>query len=241
MLAVVQNFDKFDFINTCISLIAAFTFGAIIGLEREYRRHVAGLRTNVLVAVGAAIFVDLAVRGGGHDGAIRVAAAVVSGVGFLGAGAIMRDSSGSNIRGLNTAATLWSSAAIGACAGADLIVEAALGTAFILAANMALRVCENYLNRQPLNPLQQELRHVVHLITDQAQQQQAIASLTQLLQLKNISLGEVETKPFGEGSLEIKASLDIKSISEDEISEFIRQLNQTNVVRHAFWLPRAHH
>src|SRR5690625_3223068 len=241
MLAIQQKFLFLDFINTFISLLAAFILGSLIGIEREFRRQVAGLRTNVLVAVGAAIFVDLAMRAAGSDGAVRIASSVVSGVGFLGAGAIMRDSSGSNIRGLNTAATLWSSAAIGACAGADLIAEAALGTAFILAANMALRVCENYLNRQPLNPLQQELRHVVHLITDQAQQQQAIASLTQLLQLKNINLGKVETKPFGEDGLEIQASLDIKSISEDEISDFIRQLNQTNVVRHAFWLPRAHH
>lgn len=241
MLAVVQNFDKFDFLNTCISLFVAFVLGSLIGLEREYRRHVAGLRTNVLVAVGAAIFVDLAVRGGGHDGAIRVAAAVVSGVGFLGAGAILRDSSGSNIRGLNTAATLWSSAAIGACAGADLIAEAALGTVFILAANVSLRRVENYFSRLPFNTVQQELRHVVHLIADKAYHQQAIDALAHLLQLKNLNLGRVESEAFGEDAVEIRAYLDVKSITEEEINDFIRQLNQANVVRHAFWLPHAHH
>src|SRR5699024_11290566 len=123
MLAIQQKFLYLDFINTFISLLAAFVFGPLIGIEREYRRQVAGLRTNVLVAGGAAIFVDLAMRAAGSDGAVRIAASVVSGVGFLGAGAIMRDSAGSSIRGLNTAATLWSSAAVGACAGADLIAE----------------------------------------------------------------------------------------------------------------------
>ena len=82
------------------------------------------MRTNVLVAVGAAIFVDMANRLYGHEGAVRVVAYVVSGIGFLGAGVIMRE--GGNVRGLNTAATLWGSAAVGACAGADLILEARL-------------------------------------------------------------------------------------------------------------------
>src|SRR5690625_7755802 len=92
-------------------------------------------------------------RAAGSDGAVRIASSVVSGVGFLGAGAIMRDSAGSSIRGLNTAATLWSSAAVGACAGADLIAEAALGTVFIIAANSVLRGLEVAICRQPLDTL----------------------------------------------------------------------------------------
>src|SRR5690625_2899502 len=99
MLAIKTSFVFLDFVNTFISLSTAFLLGSLIGIEREYRRQVAGLRTNALVAVGAAIFVDIAMRGAGSDGGIRVAAAVVSGVGFLGAGAILRDSSGSSIRG----------------------------------------------------------------------------------------------------------------------------------------------
>src|SRR5699024_8339419 len=139
MLAIQQKFLVLDFINTFISLLAALVFGSLIGIERAYRRQLARLRTNVLLAVGTAIVADLAMRAAGAGGAVRIAASVVSGVGFLGAGAIMRDSAGSSIRGLNTAATLWSSAAVGACAGADLIAEAALGTVFIIAANSALR------------------------------------------------------------------------------------------------------
>ncbi|AWP68680.1 MgtC/SapB family protein [Bordetella holmesii] len=104
--------------NTLVSLATAFLLGALVGFERQVRQRTAGLRTNVLVAVGAAIFVDLAFRIAGPDGGARVISYVVSGVGFLGAGAIMRE--GGSIRGLNTAATLWGSAAIGACAAAPL-------------------------------------------------------------------------------------------------------------------------
>ncbi len=241
MLAIQEKFLLMDFINTFVSLSAAFIFGSIIGIERELRRQVAGLRTNVLVAVGAAIFVDLAMRASGSDGAVRIASSVVSGVGFLGAGAIMRDSSGSSIRGLNTAATLWSSAAVGACAGADLIAEAALGTFFIISANSALRILERIISRRPMNTLQQDLRHVVHLIADNDDRDRALGILTDLLQSQNLPLGKIDTKPFSDDEVEIEAVVDVKGISEEEIAAFIHKLNQTAVIRHAYWLPRVQH
>ncbi|MCZ3275985.1 MgtC/SapB family protein, partial [Acinetobacter baumannii] len=92
-----------------------------IGAERQYRQRTAGLRTNALVAIGAAAFVDLGQRLGGDVESIRVIAYVVSGIGFLGAGVIMKEAR--NVRGLNTAATLWCSAAVGSIAGSDMIAE----------------------------------------------------------------------------------------------------------------------
>ena len=100
----IQTFELYPFLDSVVSLLAAFVLGALIGAERQYRQRTAGLRTTVLVAVGAAAFVDLAMRIAGADGAIRVIAYVVSGIGFLGAGVIMKE--GMNVRGLNTAATL---------------------------------------------------------------------------------------------------------------------------------------
>jgi putative Mg2+ transporter-C (MgtC) family protein len=100
---VRQNLQLYDFYDTLISLLVAFVFGTLIGAERQYRQRSAGLRTNVLVAVGAAAFVDLGERLTGPDGAVRIIAYVVSGIGFLGAGAIIKE--GMNVRGLNTAAT----------------------------------------------------------------------------------------------------------------------------------------
>src|SRR6202451_2376460 len=116
--------------NTALALLTAFVLGGMIGFERQWRQRTAGLRTTVLVAVGAAAFSDLGLRLSGNDGAVRIIAYVVSGIGFLGAGVILKD--GASIRGLNTAATLWCSAAVGTLARAGLPVEAAGAGAFRL-------------------------------------------------------------------------------------------------------------
>src|ERR1700754_3952777 len=145
----VTTFQLYDFLDTLVSLATAFVFGTLIGAERQYRQRNAGLRTNVLVAVAAAAFVDLAMHLSGNDGAVRVIAYVVSGIGFLGAGVIMRQ--GMDVRGLNTAATLWASAAVGSCAGGDMVAQAVALTAFVLAGNTLLRPLVNAINRIPLD------------------------------------------------------------------------------------------
>ena len=145
----MMTFHIADFFDTLVSLTTAFVFGALIGAERQFRLRTAGLRTNVLVAVGAAAFVDLAMAITDADGAVRVISYVVSGIGFLGAGVIMKE--GMNVRGLNTAATLWSSAAVGCCAGADMIAQAGALTVFVLAGNTLLRPLVNAINRIPLD------------------------------------------------------------------------------------------
>lgn len=97
-----------------LNLLLAMCLGAVIGAERQWRQRMAGLRTNALVATGAAVFI-LSAMSTDPASAGRVAAQIVSGIGFLGAGVIMRE--GLNIRGLNTAATLWCSAGIGVLCG----------------------------------------------------------------------------------------------------------------------------
>ena len=144
-----QNINFPDLLDSIISLSAAFIFGGLIGFERQYRQRTAGLRTNVLVAVGAAIFVDMANRLSGAAGAVHVVAYVVSGIGFLGAGVIMRE--GLNVRGLNTAATLWCSAAIGVLAGSGFLLEGAIGAVAILSANVLLRGLGQLINRQGMH------------------------------------------------------------------------------------------
>lgn len=109
-----------------LNLAAALFLGAIIGFERQWRQRLAGLRTNALVALGAATFVHFAAQFPGEASPTRVAAQVVSGIGFLGAGLIFKE--GFSVRGLNTAATLWCSAAIGVLCGAGLILHAAMAT-----------------------------------------------------------------------------------------------------------------
>lgn len=118
-------------------LALAFGFGALIGVERQWRQKLAGLRTNCLVSMGAALFVMLAALIPGDSSPTRVAAQVVSGIGFPGAGVIIRD--GVNVRGLNTAATLWCSAAVGTLCGEGYYWQGGLGALAVVLANLVLR------------------------------------------------------------------------------------------------------
>lgn len=113
-----------------------FILGSMIGIERQYRRKIAGVRTITLVAIGAFLFVSISRLTTGHD-VTRIAAQVVSGIGFLGAGVILRD--GTNVKGLNTAATLWCSAAVGTLIALDFIIEAFIGVFYIIFSNVFLR------------------------------------------------------------------------------------------------------
>ena len=118
-------------VDIFLRLALAAGLGGAIGLEREFRHKPAGLRTNMLIALGSALFAILSVELGGPAGSPdRVAAQVVTGIGFLGAGAILRH--GENIEGLTTAATVWVNAAIGMAAGLGAYSVAAVGATLTL-------------------------------------------------------------------------------------------------------------
>jgi len=234
-MQALNNINLTSLIDTLVSLSAAFILGGLIGYERQYRQRTAGLRTNVLVAVGAAIFVDMANRLGGAEGAVRVVAYVVSGIGFLGAGVIMREEG--NVRGLNTAATLWASAAIGACAGADLVVEALLGTLFVLAANTLLRPIVNNINRQPLDVISSEVTYMVYVIARRHQQKAALALLEAELERSNYPARDLDMHPFGQEDVEIEATLVATSVDGDELDALIARISTSTLVVQAFWSP----
>ena len=107
-------------------LAFAVVLGGLIGLERELRGYPAGIRTMALITMGAMLFTDVSQILGGDD---RVAAGIVTGIGFLGAGVIFRE--GYTVRGITTAATIWASAAIGMAIGRELYLVAGLGTVLI--------------------------------------------------------------------------------------------------------------
>ncbi|WP_026244856.1 MgtC/SapB family protein [Alkalispirochaeta alkalica] len=120
-----------------LRVVSALLLGMLIGAERQWRNRTAGIRTNGLVATGAALFVLLSVMVEGDTSPTRIPAQIVSGIGFLGAGVIFKE--GYSVSGLNTAATIWSAAAIGALAGFGFMAPAALGTVVIVVANTVLR------------------------------------------------------------------------------------------------------
>lgn len=228
----MENLHSDNFFDSFLSLTAAFILGSLIGFERQYRQRTAGLRTNVLVALGAAIFVDIAITLHGADGAVRVIAYVVSGIGFLGAGVIMREEG--NIQGLNTAATLWCSAAVGAAAGADLIIEAFLATGFILAANTLLRPIGHAIDRWPLDD-DAEVLNVIYIICGRQFSKEVMDRLHELLALYNYPPQDVDIEPFGEEDVEIAAALIATSIDSIHTKEIIQLLNDMPEVRHAYW------
>jgi len=124
--------------NDVLSIILAVVLGAAIGLERELRHKAAGLRTNVLICLGAAVFTIISKRmaAGQQDSLTRIAAQIVTGVGFLGAGAIIVDRAG--IHGLTTAATIWLVASIGMACGAGLYSLAIVSTIIAIAVLIGL-------------------------------------------------------------------------------------------------------
>lgn len=146
-------------LDFAVRLTLAFILGTTIGLERQWRQRMAGLRTNTLVATGSALFVMMSVMTTNDSSPTRIAAQVVSGIGFLGAGVIMRD--GLNVRGLNTAATLWCSAAIGTMTGAGFLAESMVGAIAILVANIALRPLARKINKTPNTATEEEVQYCI--------------------------------------------------------------------------------
>ncbi|QTH59954.1 MgtC/SapB family protein [Corynebacterium hindlerae] len=118
-------------------LSLAFVLGILIGSERQLRARAAGLRTTTLISLGSALFTVLGAEAFGGGDPTRVTAQIVSGIGFLGGGVIIKH--GASISGLNTAATMWSSAAIGALCGTGLWEIALIGSILIVLANSVLR------------------------------------------------------------------------------------------------------
>jgi putative Mg2+ transporter-C (MgtC) family protein len=132
-----------------IRLLVALFAGLLIGFERQWHHKAAGLKTNMLVATGAAIFVLLSFILKGDESNIdvtRIVAQVVTGVGFLGAGVIFRE--GTDVHGLSTAATIWCSAAIGCLAASGMFYETLIATIMVIVINIFLRPVEKWLNER---------------------------------------------------------------------------------------------
>jgi putative Mg2+ transporter-C (MgtC) family protein len=220
-------------LRTAAALAAAFVLGAGIGFERQWRQRTAGLRTNVLVAVGADAFADLGMRLRGVEGGTQIIAYVVSGIGFLGAGVILKD--GTNIRGLNTAATLWCSAAVGAFCGSGLIVEAALLTLAVLSANTLFRPLVNWVNRRPIAEDVTEAQYQVHVVC----KPEAVSAVRDLLDAEldraSYPVREVDLLSDNEEQVELAAVLVPTTASAVELDAVVAALERSPLVRSATW------
>lgn len=126
-----------DTLDLIIRMGLSIVCGTLIGLERQIHKGLAGIHTNVLVCVGSCLFLFVSVGIGETNSPSRIAAQVVTGIGFLGAGVIAKD--GTNVKGINTAATIWSASAIGCLCGSGMYIIAIIGTAIVSILNYLLR------------------------------------------------------------------------------------------------------
>jgi putative Mg2+ transporter-C (MgtC) family protein len=236
-MAFLQSFAIGDFADSLVSLFTAFVLGTLIGAERQYRQRGGGLRTHVLVAVGAATFVDVGMHLNGNAGAPQIIAYVVSGVGFLGAGVIMKE--GSNVWGLNTAATLWCSAAVGACAGAGLPFEAIALTGFVLAGNTLLRPLVNAINRAPLDQAATEAIYEVRMTTTDDDLDDSRELLTAQLKAAGYPPQDIDVIEREQGGTELVATLLSSAADPHELDAIVTRLETNPTVQNAGWSLRT--
>lgn len=194
-----------EYVDFCLRIGCALLGSFLIGLERQWRRRSVGLRTNVLVCIGAFFFASLDVIMGKGD--LRVAAQVVSGIGFLGAGVILKD--GINIKGLNTAATLWCNAAIGVLCAYGLLLEAITGTFLILMANIFLRFLTRKLMKLKNN---HSFNYQLKIVANYEKELVLRTMITQSVAEADLILNGLETKRK-EDKIEILVNFSLKQTS----------------------------
>ena len=225
--------------QAAINLAVALGLSAVIGFERQWRNRLAGLRTNTLVSLGAATFVIFAAVVPGDASPTRVAAQVVSGIGFLGAGLIFRE--GLNVRGLNTAATLWCSAAIGVLAGGGYLLYATVATGFVVFVNLLLRPIVNFINRQPLTSTELEISYIVSLTCRSPDEAQLRALLLQGLAGSGFSLRRLDSSDVdGGASVVVTAFVNAPHRVDAEVERIVGRLSLEPTVSAARWQAEVH-
>jgi putative Mg2+ transporter-C (MgtC) family protein len=213
-------------------LLLAMMLGACIGAERQWRQRAAGLRTNTLVCFGAAAFVDLGSTIA--PGTTQVIAYVVSGVGFLGAGAIMKD--GANVRGLNTAATLWCSAAVGACVGAGEMLDAVFVTVLLIAINSVLRPLSRYIDQRSLAVMESRILYRIRLICDTEYQVQVEYQITRALASRLLILRQIRAEKLDDTDTSIvQAVVDSPAHDIDALKTIVKDLTDFPWTRSVEW------
>lgn len=192
-------------VDLAIRMLLAAVLGAAIGFEREIHEHPAGMRTHLLVSLGSAIFTVLSIYGfefpSGPGGTVatdtsRVAAQIVSGIGFLGAGAILKY--GTSIRGLTTAASLWTTAAIGMATGAGEWVVAAVGTLIVILSLWPLNALVARIHR----PGTQNIR-----LRLEVGRLEALGDVSRLVSDRRVEMAGINTQRLGKGRYEVELDL----------------------------------
>lgn len=207
--------------------------GAGIGLEREWRQRGAGVHTSALVAIGAALFALLGPVVG-TDSETRILANIVTGVGFLAGGVILRQ--GASITGLNTAGTIWATAAVGALAGIGQFAHAFMGAGAILLFNVALQPLVEAIEARAAVAQERhgEKTYRVQVVCDEAAIAEVRAAIVDAVKASKLNLRSISTGATDAGH-EIRTELRLKHRDDGVVERFAATLLQRPDVRHVTW------
>jgi len=220
-------------------LAAALLMGSAVGLERQWRQRMAGTRTNALVAAGAAAFVMCAfmVRDTSRSEA-QIVSYIVSGIGFLGAGAIFKDAG--SVRGLNTAATIWCSAAIGAISGLGNPLHALILMLAVLVTNVVLRPLSYRLYPAQTSSQEQEVTYGFELICCPEDEAHMRALMLQEMSRSSLALNSLRSEDI-EGTSKMKVSARITGLGrqDEALEQLVVRLSLETGVSSVSWAVHA--
>lgn len=220
-----------------LRLAVALGLGVLVGIERQWRQRMAGLRTNALVATGAALFVMLTPLAHDTSSPTRIAAQVVSGVGFLAGALIFRE--GFSMRGLNTAATIWCTAAIGTLSGMGLELQAAVGALAVLAANVLLRPIAQRINREPVEGTEVSTEYEVRVVCKTDQEERLRSHLLNGLSAASLPLRAIASTDIPDSSnVEVRATIAAAGKIDSQLETIVGRLSLESAVSSVSWSIR---
>ncbi|MGA8576926.1 MAG: MgtC/SapB family protein [Candidatus Cybelea sp.] len=215
-----------------VRLAVAAAFGAAIGFERQWRQRSAGLHTTSLVAIGAALFALLDTMLAGNDTS-RIVAGVVTGVGFIAGGVIFR--SGANVTGLNTAATIWATAAVGALSGFGFWAEAGTGAVAVILFNLFLQPVADAIDARAGAGQYAETLYKISLICVPDSQAVVSAEIVGAISGSSLSLQSLMRRKAEEGRIELDADIFSPKPQTERIEELSTRLLALPGVEKADW------
>jgi len=220
-----------------LHVFVALLLGVVIGLERQWRQRMAGLRTNALVALGAALFSSISILMNAGTNPTQVAAYVVSGTGFLAGAVIFKE--GFSVRGLNTAATLWATAAVGTLCGSGFLSEATIGTIAVLAANVLLRPIVQRINRQPFGQTELSQAYEITVSCSGAHEETVRADVLAQIRVTTLLLRSLESRNLQDDHVVVKAVVIASDRADTKLERIVGRLSLDPKIVAASWRMAA--
>jgi putative Mg2+ transporter-C (MgtC) family protein len=214
-------------------LAVALALGAAIGFERQWQQKMAGLRTNALVALGSSGFVVFGAIAG-HEATTVIAGQVVTGIGFLGAGIILRE--GFNVLGLNTAATLWCSAMVGTFVGGGQFLPGIAAATLVIVTNLLLRPLVRRLNRRALNAADVETQYTVEVTSKASEEAHVRSLLLHAMSVAGLGLRRIDSEDIPDTpKVTVRAQAVSPARNDSAFEQIVGRLSLEPFVSAAAW------